>query len=250
LFAEIRAAVAASAHILELSDIHFRAEPGEPLYEQDSDARLQAVLSAWAAFGRDLDLVLLTGDQTDDGSRSGCARLRDALEPLRAPVVAVLGNHDEQAAHDAIFDTGAVTTVGAWRVLGSNTSSPDRIHGQVDVGALIGAIDDLDPRPTLLHVHHPPVAPSTHPMFRLDGAAELLDALGTRPHVRAVLSGHVHTPFTVLPSRGPALLGCPATIAAFRHRGDRLTVETMTTTGARYLELGPDGGFRTELLLA
>jgi Icc protein len=242
--------VTGHANILELSDIHFRAEPGEPLYDQDPDARLQAVVSKWATFGRDLDLILLTGDQTDDGSRSGCARLREALEPIGVPIVAVLGNHDEQAAHQGIFDTSTVTELGAWRVLGSNTSSPDRIHGEIEVGALIAAIDDLDQRPTLLHVHHPPIAPSSHPMFQLTGGAELLDALGTRPQVRAVLSGHVHTPFTVLPPRGPVLLGCPATIAAFRHRGEQMTVETMTATGARYLELAPDGRLRTELLLA
>lgn len=241
---------AITVHILELSDVHLRAEAGDPLYDRDPDARLEAVLAAWRTFERELDLVLLTGDQTDDGSRAGAARLRGALESLEVPIVAVLGNHDEDTAHAGIFDMSPVTRIGAWQIVNWNTADPSRIHGELDPAELLTTIDGLERQPTLLHVHHPPISPSRHEWFQLIGADLLLEGLAARPHVRAVLSGHVHTPFTVLAQDGPALLGCPSTLVAFRHRGVDMTREPLQLTGARYLELAPDGGLRTELLIA
>ena len=106
-----------------------------------------------------------------------------------------------------------------------------------------------DDRPTLLVLHHPPVSPSTHEWFRLDGGDELAVLLARRPHVAAVLSGHLHQPFED-EVHGVRVLGCPSTWVGIRHEGDAFVVGGDDRTGARLLELADDGTWRTELLRA
>ena len=51
---------------------------------------------------RELDLapavVLVSGDLTEHGDKAEYARVRELLEPLRGPVLALPGNHDDSAA--------------------------------------------------------------------------------------------------------------------------------------------------------
>lgn len=233
--------------VVQVSDVHLTSSTlpdGSP----DPLERLDEVLEAVRRrLGRP-DLVVASGDLADDGSPAAYAALADRLGRLGAPVLAVAGNHDDPVAVADLVGP-AEAAVGAWRVLGIDTSRPQQVHGTVDVEAVRVRLDGLDDRPTLLVVHHPPVAPSTHAWFRLDGAPELVGLLGQRPHVRAVLSGHLHQPFDA-DAGGVRVLGSPSTWVGISHEGDRFVVGGDDRTGARVLELDDDGAWRTELLLA
>jgi len=51
--------------------VHDSAVAGDQPYGRDPEVRLSLVLSAWEALGEELDLVLMTGDQTEDGPLGG-----------------------------------------------------------------------------------------------------------------------------------------------------------------------------------
>lgn len=233
--------------VLQVSDVHLTTS-SLPEGADDPLERLDAVLAAALdRFGRP-DLVVATGDLTDDGSAAACGDLADRLHALGAPVLAVPGNHDDPAVVGAAFGP-SVREVGAWRVLGVDTSRPRQVHGTVDVDDVRDRLDALDDRPTLLVLHHPPVSPSTHEWFRLDGAPELAGLLAGRPHVAAVLSGHLHQPFEDEVG-GVPVLGCPSTWVGISHEGGSYVVGGDARTGARLLELDDDGTWRTVLLQA
>jgi Icc protein len=127
------------------------------------------------------------------------------------------------------------------------------VHGTVDVAATVARLDAhsaVDERPTVLAIHHPPSPPSTNPWFQLDGAAHLLDELRLRPHVRIVVSGHLHHAFEASAPVGPTLVGCPSTIMAIAHHGDDYEIGVAAPTGGRILTLGDDGSWSAELLVA
>jgi Icc protein len=152
-----------AAVVLQLSDIHLTARPGGPVSGYDPDARLSVVLDAWLARGQTPDLVLLTGDNTDDGSAEGYRRLLAAVEPLGAPVLAVAGNHDRPTAMVEVFGSTIDAEVGAWRIVGVDSSRPAQVHGTVDVAATVARLDAhsaVDERPTVLAIHHPPTSGS------------------------------------------------------------------------------------------
>ena len=180
-------------NLLQLSDVHFTGS-GQRADGQDPDARLEAVLAAALhRFGQP-DLVVVSGDLTDDGSPAGYRRLAERLTLLGAPVLAVPGNHDRpQLVFDSFGD--AVQTMAGWRVVGIDTSRKDQIHGTVDVAAAGRRLDGFDARPTVLVMHHPPKSPSTHEWFKLQNSEEFEAMLTSRPHVRAILTGHLHQSF-------------------------------------------------------
>ncbi len=236
--------------VLQLSDTHLTAEPGGPVSDADPDRRLAAVVGAWSALGRRADLVVVSGDAADDASPAAYARLVDALDVLDAPVLALAGNHDRPEGVADAFGAATTAEVGGWRIVALDSSRPPQVHGTVDVPAALGTLDALDGRPTAVAIHHPPRSRSTHPWFRLEGAAELLDGLGARAHVRAVISGHVHDVFDFEGPGGVALLGCPSTLVAISHEGDRYQRNPDGATGARILDLHDDATFASTILVA
>jgi Icc protein len=240
----------ATATVLQLSDTHFTESPTATVKGRDPAARLDSVLSAWRALGSHVDLLVLTGDNADDGSFEGCRRLAEAVKRLDVPILAVSGNHDLASEVAAVFGAGAHAEVGAWRVVGLESERPGAIEGMLDVPAALDHLDQLDSRPTVLAVHHPPIGTSTHPWFQLAGAEELLAGLEERPHVRAIISGHLHEAFQFAGAGGLALLGAPSTVYAIRHEGDTWQDAEDGLTGARILRLADDGTLTTELLAA
>ena len=91
---------------------------------------------------------------------------------------------------------------------------------------------------------------STADEFRLDGADELLAALAERPHVRAVVAGHLHDAVDLEAPSGLAVLGCPSTIVGITHHGDQMEIGNGAITGARVLTLDDDGTFTSRILEA
>ncbi len=234
------------ATLLHLTDSHLTDRPGGPVMDADPDARLAAVLAAVHARGVRPDLIVHTGDVTDDGSTAAAARVTDRLAGLPARLVTTAGNHDAGAD---LIGMATQTSVGAWRVVLVPTAMAGEVHGAVDVPALERQLDADDDRPTVLALHHPPRCRSTHRWFRLEGADALLEALATRPHIRAVLSGHLHDAFELEGPGGLQLLGGPSTLASIGHHGDEM-VFGEGPTGARIVHLHDDGRLEHDLLEA
>jgi Icc protein len=234
--------------VLQLSDTHLRATPGDRAFGRDPDDQLARVLVAWAATGEVADLVLLTGDLADDGSVAGSDRLAAAVAAIGAPVLAIPGNHDLPEVVASTWGTTRVTNVGRWQVVGIDTTTPAQVYGTVDVAATMDLLDSLDPIPTVLALHHPPRSRSTADHFRLDGADELLAALAERPHVRVIVGGHLHDAVDLPGPSGPPVLGCPSAVMAITHDGDDMELAPHGPTGARVLHLADDGTFTSRIL--
>jgi Icc protein len=184
--------------------------------------------------------VLLTGDLTDDGSVEACRRLRTLVEHLDAPILATPGNHDLAASVAEVFGPIGSAEVGNWRIVTVDTAIPGRDDGFVDVEVLRSRLDAVDARPTLIALHHPPISASTHEMFHLAGATELIEACAARPHVRGIASGHLHEAFER--SVGEvALVGCPSSWYAIVHEGDTYRLDPEGFVGAHLFDLGDDG---------
>jgi 3',5'-cyclic-AMP phosphodiesterase len=235
--------------VLQLSDTHFGPTADQLVSGYHPEGRLAAVIDAWENTGETADLVLLTGDDADTGEPDAYARLVLALEAFEAPVLALTGNHDVVEEVVRAFGGAEIAEIGAWRIIGVNSSRPNEVHGTVDVGAVSELLDALDDRPTILAIHHPPRSRSTNPYFQLGHGETFLEALAARPHVKAVVSGHLHDAFEFEGPNGLALLGCPSTLMAIGHDGDRFSIGVAAPTGGRILRLADDGSFTTSLLI-
>jgi 3',5'-cyclic AMP phosphodiesterase CpdA len=225
--------------IAHISDLHFgRTDP--------------AIV---AALAKDLnasppDLVAVSGDLTMRArSREFCAA-RAFFESLRAPVLAVPGNHDITAywLHERFLDP-----LGRWRrfiaeepepvwvddqiaVVGVNTASRagtllDWSQGRVGQTRLQRAADKLRSVPAHLFrivvAHHPFLPPETAPRTRLVGRAEAALAAFTGLDVRMILSGHLHLGY--IRAHGAEAAGGTADA----DNGGLLVVQAATATSTR-----------------
>ena len=190
--------------IAHISDLHFHLT--DPAVVEALAAELNADPP---------DLVAVSGDLTMRARSREFRAARAFLDRLRAPVLAVPGNHDITSywLHERFLDP-----LGRWRrfiaeepepiwadgeiaVVGVNTASRagaflDWSQGRVGRGGLRRAVERLRALPDGLFrvvvAHHPFLPPESAPDTRLVGRAEAALAAFAAQGVRMILSGHLH----------------------------------------------------------
>lgn len=211
--------------ILHLSDTHlFGDERSRHYGVVDTAEHLRRALAHMTELS--FDLVVCSGDLSEDGTAASYRRLRDLVLPWAqergARAVFAMGNHDSRAAFRAVLGGGqpdaeervlpatagdpgsapiaSVADVSGWRVVVLDTSVPGRGYGALDDAQLEWLRAELA-RPaahgTVLTLHHPPVKAQTDLLQALalgdDDAGRLLEAV-RGSDVRVVLCGHYHLP--------------------------------------------------------
>ena len=153
------------------------------------------------------DAVLLTGDLSEHGVAAEYATVREMVSAIPAPLYVIPGNHDDRAALRAQFRLPGSTAepvrygadLGPMRLVALDTSIPGQAAGALDVDQLAWLDAELGgaPRqPTLLALHHPPIATGVAPWDEIGlppaDRAGLGRVLERHPQVRRLVAGHVH----------------------------------------------------------
>jgi 3',5'-cyclic AMP phosphodiesterase CpdA len=186
--------------ILHLSDTHLFGDHTLHHGVVDTRAALRRVLDRAAALDA-VDVVVASGDLSDDGSPESYRRLRTELDPWAkargASVVYAMGNHDLRDGFEAVIGarTG-VTAVGGYRIVHLDSSVPGFGYGEVDAGQLEWLRSTLAgpaEHGTVVVLHHPPVPASTPLLatLELQHPAAILEVCAAAD-VRLILSGHYH----------------------------------------------------------
>jgi 3',5'-cyclic-AMP phosphodiesterase len=207
--------------IAQISDPHVGVGAG------DSGAcrRLEGVVAAVAALEPTPDAVLLTGDVAANGAPAEYARVQELLAPLREPIHAMPGNHDNRdALREAFLPQLAPDTrylqyavmCGGLRVVVCDTIEPGQDGGDLGGGRLqwIEAALAADrSTPTVLAMHHPPLATGIPLMDAIGLAAPARAALagvvGAAPNVIRIVAGHVHRAMVASLGECP-VFACPS----------------------------------------
>lgn len=219
--------------IAQISDLHARL-PGELSYGTiDSAANISRCVRHIAGLEPRPDAVLATGDLVHGGAGAEYAHLRELLAPLTMPIYPIPGNHDERGAFATAFAGYFPNVSGAEALFYAVDVHPVRLIALDSVvpGEESGALEDVQldwlratlasarERPTLLFVHHPPIATGFQHMdeIALDArsAARLGDIVEHNPQVVRVACGHVHRAVNTR-WRGSVVSVCPS--AAYQAR--------------------------------
>lgn len=149
------------------------------------------------------DVVVCTGDLTNEGYRQeykGWLAYRDRIE---APVWTVTGNHDARNVgylhfEELIGPRRWKTDVGGVRIVGVDSSEPDLNEGQVGREHYDWVREQFDVSADLkvfaLHHHLLPVPGTGRERSTVADAGDLLEVL-IGAGVNIVLSGHKHVPY-------------------------------------------------------
>ncbi|MFP3466685.1 metallophosphoesterase [Leifsonia sp. SIMBA_070] len=186
--------------ILHLSDTHLFGDGRLHYGIVDTLAGLDRVL-ARAATLRELDVVVASGDLSDDGTAASYRRLQSTLEPWAAErgaaIVYAMGNHDLRDGFEEVLGAReTVTDVRGFRIVTVDTSVPLAGYGRIDAEQL-DRLREVLAAPaehgTVVVLHHPPVPPTTvlfEPLRFVD-PQPLIDVCADGD-VRLILAGHYH----------------------------------------------------------
>ena len=210
--------------LAQLSDPHIGADWDGA----DPVPRLAAAVRAVAEIGP--DAVLVTGDLSEHADAAEYALARELLEPLRMPLHVLGGNHDDRAGLRRAFGLPGepddpvqqAIDLGPLRLVTLDSTCPGEDGGELDEARLDwldAALAEDATRPTVLALHHPPLATGVPAMdaIGLPGVARsaLAALLARHVQVRVVVAGHVHRTVAA-PLAGRPVLAVPSTYRQLR----------------------------------
>ena len=195
--------------IAQITDLHVDSADGFMRRFVDANKKLSAALTYLETRTVRPDVIVATGDLTNDGLPANFERLRELLEPLTIPIYLVPGNHDDREAfRDAFADSPWVPVSGPIdyvvedypvRLIGLDTTVPGRHDGMLDTDQLAwldAQLAAVPQQPTLLFLHHPPFLTNLwlFDAIRLEGSEGLRAVVERHPQVTQIVAGHVHRP--------------------------------------------------------
>jgi len=237
---------------VQLTDVHLFADPQQKLLGIPTAQSLEQVIELINIEHPKLDLVIVTGDISQDGSFESYRLFQQQLSKINAHSLWTAGNHDDFSViseradfqpHLAIqYDLGQ-----KWRVHMLNSQVIGENYGKLSktqLEDLLASFQSTD-RYHLIGIHHPAFATSALWLndIRLQESWDFLDCLEFFLNANVVLCGHVHQ-VVELYYRGTYLFSSPSTCFQFAPDSKEFTLDDLTP-GYRWIKLFNDGRIDT-----
>jgi Icc protein len=207
--------------LVQLSDPHIGADWGDG----DAVAMLAAAVESVRELVPNPDAVLLSGDLADHAADAEYDQLRELLAPLEAPLHVLPGNHDDRRALRRHFGLPGADSepvqyaadLGPLRLVVLDSTRPGEDRGELDANRLAwldATLAAAPGTPTLLALHHPPLATGI-PGFDKIGLppadrAALGKVVDGHMQVRRIVAGHMHRTISA-ELAGRSVLAAPST---------------------------------------
>ncbi|MBY5993724.1 3',5'-cyclic-AMP phosphodiesterase [Ferrimonas balearica] len=202
-----------------------------------------------------LDMLLATGDISQDHSATAYLHFAEAVGPLGLPTYALPGNHDApelmiRALSQTPVKYGRRVLAGNWQILMLDSTVLGLPAGHLALDELrwLHAVLESAPLcPTLVALHHHPKPTECAWLDQhgLDNGAEFLSLLCRYPQVKGVIWGHVHQSMDMMHEH-IRLLAVPSTSIQFLPKNDGFALDR-AQPGYRLLNLHPDGTLETQV---
>jgi len=241
-----------SVLLVQLSDSHLFAAADGKLLGMNTHDSLQRVIERVLDEQPQIDLILASGDLSQDGSLASYQRFRQLHEQIPAPARWFAGNHDELPAMQAACADSdllqPVIDLGNWRIILLDTSIPGAVPGYCSaeqLALLEQALQTAGERHVLVSFHHHPVSIGCRWMepIGIRNPEALFAVIDRYAQVRALLWGHIHQEFDQL-RNGVRLLASPSTCVQFAPGSEEFQVD-QEAPGYRWLRLHADGRLDT-----
>jgi 3',5'-cyclic AMP phosphodiesterase CpdA len=194
--------------IAQISDVHIELGTGRPEHEHALDESARRAIEHINAMPAVPDLVIVTGDCTNNGTPVEYRRFRELFSALAMPYYVIPGNHDQREHMLEAFGMQGSTALdgfvqysvegGPVRLLALDTNVPASGGGELCATRLAWLEERLaeaPDQPTLLFMHHPPFRTGWQPFDRIGLAnADAFAAIVARhPQIERIVAGHTHT---------------------------------------------------------
>ena len=236
--------------LLHLTDLHLMADKTASLFGVNTWESWQAVWQHIQAHHRleNFDLLVLSGDLSQDDSRASYEYIAETINDFPAPVLYFPGNHDDyplmqQVMTNADFSSNRLHELDHVVVIGLNSQQPGKVAGwlaDTELDWLAEVLQTHRNKPMIIFLHHHVLKVGSFWLdrIRLKNANDLLKQLDEYDNVKAVISGHVHQSSRQI--RGStAFMTTPSTCMQFMPNKLTFKIDT-TSPGYAVITIGDD----------
>lgn len=241
--------------IVQITDLHLFAESEQCLLGVSTLTSLKALVKHLEHLDPQPDLLLLTGDLSQDGTRASYEFVQTLLSPLKIPVYWLPGNHDcievmERSLIHPLFQPSKSFQTNGWQFVLLNSQEFGCVHGRLSPQNLVWLDRQLHRAPnlpTLVSLHHPPFAVDSTWLDSsiLQNTAELLEVLDRHPQVKLVVFGHIHQEFQ-RQRNSVTYLGSPSSCIQFKQHSTTFALGA-ENPGFRSIQLYPNGRWDSQV---
>lgn len=242
--------------LLQLTDTHLFADPKQALLGIVTRDSLQQVIKAIAKQNLAPDLIITSGDISQDKSAASYRAFAAMISALDAPCAWVPGNHDDRATMDAYLTTPPFCSAKQilagddWQLVLLNSQVKGENYGKLDsiqLKFLRKCLMAYPDRFALVVLHHPPVLPLGGWLSELilHQAEDLLAEISDFPLATTLLCGHIHQELDVQ-WFDKRVITTPSTCIQFKSKSSAFKLDILPP-GWRWLELYADGNIVTQV---
>ena len=249
----INAAEPAAVRLVQITDCHIFATAEDCLRGLNTRQSFAAVSNAAIEHSGKLDLLLATGDLSQDGSTASYDYLAQQFDGMGIPTFWLPGNHDDSDAIGLHFrgkwiHASKHVLIGNWQIVLLNSTVRGEVYGRVSATQLEfldRALQACPDRHALVCLHHQALDCGSEwiDLKGLKNNAQLRAQLALHNNVRAVLWGHVHQESDQLID-DIQWMSTPSSCVQFKP-GSRDFALGSEAPGYRHLSLYADGRIET-----
>jgi 3',5'-cyclic-AMP phosphodiesterase len=241
--------------VAQITDTHLFAEFDRTWKGLSTAHTLKAVLDRLQQIQPQPDLLLLTGDLSQDETPASYELLASLISPLKIPAYWIPGNHDNLSVMQQVLDKPPIYPeksfqLGNWQFLLLSSVESGCNGGKLSPESLDWLDSQLlqtGDRPVMIALHHHPLPIDCEIMdgMMLHNADEFFAIVDRYPQIKIVVCGHIHQEFHQ--QRGEvSYLGAPSTCIQLLPKSHPIIVDKIPA-GFRLLELAIDGTWNTKV---
>jgi Icc protein len=249
----LRASDPTVVRLVQITDCHILAAAQDCLKGMNTRASFEAVCQAALVSNPDLDLILATGDLSEDASTASYEYLAQRFGELQLPLFWLPGNHDDSnAMHEHLrgkqVSAAKQVLVGNWLIVLLDSTVNGESGGNIppeQIEFLQAGLQAHPNRHALVCLHHQALPSGSEWIDRLglQHPQALIDTIKSHDNVRAVLWGHVHQQGHQQRD-GIEWMSTPSTCVQFKPGSKTFALDDLPP-GYRRINLHADGSIDT-----
>ncbi|MFQ3231024.1 MAG: Icc protein [Reinekea sp.] len=240
--------------LVQITDPHLHASSEGTLLGMNTEDSLKLIVKRVQEEVSNIDLILATGDIAQDSSVGAYENFVSFVEPLKAPMRWIPGNHDNRENMATVAQgtdyANAITELGNWVVVMLDSVVPKKVYGslaQDQLDTLKQALEQFTDKYILIAFHHHPVSMKSQWIDKIGvkNSDELQKIIAPYNNIRAIVCGHVHQASDVV-INGFRYISTPSTCVQFLPESKDFGIDS-SGPGYRTLTLNPNGEIDTHV---
>lgn len=241
--------------ILQITDTHLFSDSRKKLLGINTQRSFLATLRQAKLEKQQPDVILLTGDLSQDCSIKSYKNLAKFLSTsFDCPILWLPGNHDDPKKMKKVFaktqlHNEKVFRFNNWQIILLNSHSPGNDHGyltKIELNWLKKCLKEKPDLHTLVALHHHPIPVNAKWLnnLGLKNSKAFLKIIDNSKKIRCILWGHIHQKHETT-RLGKHYLATPSTCIQFKPNTFEFALDAKGMPGYRWLNLKENGSIKT-----